>query len=379
MFQYKNIYAVPSFHSKIQFACEVRRLFFKINPDVIAVELPEGVREKVIEGINHLPYISVVMYEERRKKKYAYIPIDPGDSIIEAIRLGLEYKKPIEFVDMDVKNYRNKQFMYGFDDYTITRIGLNKYYSLLLPFLKVSNYGTKDYHRELFMVKNLKKLMKKYENKKILFVLGMGHWERIKGFLKKSKIKNVENVIKREEVKIFNLSPNSYIYVLREIPYVTYIYELTRSEIKSPEDFFDKLDTYRRLYLEAKEKYFKAYGEPIHLQKLKILFQYSRNYALLEKKLIPELFHLVISAKNVVDDDYAGEVYDLALSYLFFDKKQKYPTIEIKRNLGELDSRKVKLRRRIPVEKTVYKQIPLKRRPKEKYDGERKKKWRVKL
>ncbi|MFX0137659.1 MAG: hypothetical protein ACFFDN_28730, partial [Candidatus Hodarchaeota archaeon] len=131
MFQYQNIYAVPSFHSKIQFACEVRMLFFKINPEVIAVELPEGVREKVLEGVNHLPYISVVMYEERKKKKYAYVPIDPGDSIIEAIRLGLEYKKPIEFVDLDVKNYRNKQFTYGFDDYSIIKIGLNKYYELL--------------------------------------------------------------------------------------------------------------------------------------------------------------------------------------------------------------------------------------------------------
>ncbi|NVM04773.1 MAG: hypothetical protein HWN67_20805, partial [Candidatus Helarchaeota archaeon] len=376
MFQYQNIYAIPSFHSKIQFACEVRRLFFKIDPDVIAVELPEGVREKVIEGVNHLPYISVVMYEERKKKKYAYVPIDPGDSIIEAIRLGLEYKKPLEFIDLDVKNYRNKQFTYGFDDYSITKIGLDKYYGLLLPFLKKSNYGTKDYHRELYMVKNLKKLMKKYKDKKILFVLGMGHWERIKGLLKRPKIKNMENVIKREEVKIFNLSPDSYIHVLREIPYITYLYQTTRSEIKSPKDFFDKLEAYKTLYLKAKDKYFKAYGEPIHLQKLKILLQYSRNYALLEKKLIPDLFHLVVSAKNVVDDDYAGEVYDLALSYLFFDKKQKYPTVEIRRNLGELESRKVQIRRRIPVEKQVYRKIPLKRHPKEKYEGEWEKKWK---
>lgn len=103
MFQYQNIYVIPSFHSKIQFACEVRKLFFKINPDIIAVELPESVREKVIEGINHLPNISVVMYEEKAKKKYAYVPIDPADSIIEAIRLGLEYDLPIKFIDLDVK------------------------------------------------------------------------------------------------------------------------------------------------------------------------------------------------------------------------------------------------------------------------------------
>ena len=104
MIRYQNVYVVPSFHSKIQFACEVRRLFFDIRPDVIAVELPEGVRKEVLEGINHLPNISVVMYAET-KKRFAYIPIDPADSLIEAIRLGLEYKIPVEFVDLDVNNY----------------------------------------------------------------------------------------------------------------------------------------------------------------------------------------------------------------------------------------------------------------------------------
>ncbi|MHA1379801.1 MAG: hypothetical protein ACTSRG_15630 [Candidatus Helarchaeota archaeon] len=375
-FQFKNIYAVPSFHAKIQFACEVRKLFFEIDPDIIVVELPESVREKIVEGVNHLPFISVVMYEERKKKKYAYIPIDPADSIIEAVRLGLEYDKPIKFIDLDVKNYRNKQFTFGFDDYIINKIGFRTFYELLLPYLKRSNYGTKDYNRELFMAKNLKKLIHEYKDEKILFVLGMGHWERIQGFLKREHLKEVKSEIKREKIKIFNLSQTSFIHVLREIPYITYIYELARPEIKSPKDFFDKLEAYTKLYLDAKDQYFKNFGEPVHLQKLKNILQYSRNYALVEKKIIPDLFHLVVSAKNNVDDDYAAEVYELALTYPFMDQDQKYPSVEIKKRKGELGNRSIKLKRRIPLEKTVYRKIPLKKRPKEKYKGEWVEEWR---
>ncbi len=374
-FQFKNIYAVPSFHAKIQFACEVRKLFFELNPDIIAVELPSSVKEKVIEGIKHLPNISVVMYEETKKKKYAFVPIDPADSIIEAIRLGLEFKKPIEFIDLDVKNYRNKQFMYGLDDYAVNKIGLDKFYELLKPFLARSNYGTKDYQRELYMVKNLKKMMEDNKDKKIMFVLGMGHWQRIKELLKREETKEIESEIKRDEIKVFNLSPKSYLHVLREIPYVTYIYEITRSSIKSPQDFFDKLDAYKKLYMDAKATYFDDFGEPIHLYKMKTIFQYSRNYALVEKKLIPDLYHLVVSAKNIVDDDYAGIVYDLAMSYPFMDKKQKYPTVEIKKQKSQLGSRSVKIKRRVPVEETEYRKIPLKRRPQEEYEGQWEEKW----
>lgn len=273
-----------------------------------------------------------------------------------------------------LKNYRNKQFHF-IDEYSISKIGLEKFYDLLLPYFSKSSYGTKDYKRELYMVRNLKILMNKYKDKKILFVLGMGHWERIKEFLRKEKIEDIENDIKRKEIKIFNLSPKSYMEVLREIPYITYLYEINRSNVKTSEDFFDKLEAYKQLYLDAKDNYFDNFGESIHVQKLKTILQYSRNYSLIEKKLIPELFHLIISAKNIVDDDYAGEVYDLAMRYFFFDKESKYPTVEIKRKRGLFESRTVSLERRIPVEEAEYRKIPLKRRPKEKYKGEWKEKW----
>jgi len=193
--------------------------------------------------------------------------------------------------------------------------------------------------------------------------------------LAKKNTKIIENEIKREEIRIFNLSPASYIHILREIPYITYLYEIHRPEIKSPKDFFDKLEGYKRLYLDSKEKYFEEFNEPVSLQKLKLILQYSRNYAFIENKIIPDLFHLVVSAKNIVDDDYAAIVYETAMSYPFFDTKQKYPTVEIKKKRATIDSRTIKLRRRVPVEKTVYRKIPLKRRPKEKYKGEWERKW----
>ena len=103
--RYENIYVIPTFHCRIEFAKLVKKAFFKIYPDVIAVELPNTIKEHVIEGIDRLPYLSLIGYADMLDpKKMIFVPIDPGDSIIEAIQIGKKYNIPLEFIDFSVKN-----------------------------------------------------------------------------------------------------------------------------------------------------------------------------------------------------------------------------------------------------------------------------------
>ncbi|MHA1799564.1 MAG: hypothetical protein ACTSVY_14045 [Candidatus Helarchaeota archaeon] len=370
---FKNIHAIPSFHSRIQFAIEVRKAFFKIKPDLITVELPDALKDKVIEGIMRLPYISIIGYEELGHRKISYVPIDPGDSIIEGIRLGIENNVPVKFIDLDVVRYRQKAYdIKWLNEYMIQKIGLEKYYSALSNFVKKSNPGTKDYNRERYMASRLKVLMKKHE--KILFILGMAHWKRIRGFLERN-IKDVKQSVERENIEVFNLSKKSFREVLRELPYITYLYELSREKTKKSTEYFDKLEGFKTIYLEAKNNYYKEFGENISVHDMKMIMQFARNYGFVEDSLVPNLYHLVISAKAIHDDDYAGEVYDLAISYPFYKKDANYREIEIKRKKGIVDKRTIGLRRRLPVGKLDRRKIPIKRRPKEKEKGEWQKKW----
>ena len=104
--KYKNLYVIPTFHSRIDFAKLARTAFFKIFPDLIAVELPNNVREEVIEGIERLPFLSLIAYADTLDPaQMNFIPIDPGDSIMEGVKIGLEHNVPVEFIDLSVKNY----------------------------------------------------------------------------------------------------------------------------------------------------------------------------------------------------------------------------------------------------------------------------------
>ena len=76
--KYKNIYIIPTFHSRIEFARLVRIAYFKVFPDVIAIELPDNMRDEVTEGIERLPFLSLIAYADTlNPKKMNFIPIDP--------------------------------------------------------------------------------------------------------------------------------------------------------------------------------------------------------------------------------------------------------------------------------------------------------------
>ncbi|TFG05206.1 MAG: hypothetical protein EU539_09665, partial [Promethearchaeota archaeon] len=364
--KFKNLYIIPTFHSRLEFTKLVRKAYFMIFPDVICVELPDNIRDEVIEGINRLPYLSLIAYADTlNPTKLNFVPIDPGDSIIEATRTGLDYEIPIEFIDLSVKDYMPPAFKLP-DDYSINKLGLKLFYEKVSEYFEedfwkkknklrdkinledfIQNQDIdqlneeeasfqKDILREKYMASHLHRMMPLYN--RILFVVGMGHWENIRYFLENpEKIENVDfNLIPHEFVKIYNIKSSDARFLLRELPYNTHKwlkfrkrYSKTKLDIiDTPDELFKILDSYskkdnvRKILLKSKYLYEEEFKEFVDLHKLKTLFQYTRNLSLTEKRLLPNLTQLLISSKNIVDDDYAWKVFDIATKYPHDDESQ---------------------------------------------------------
>ncbi|NIP72451.1 MAG: hypothetical protein GWO16_05210, partial [Gammaproteobacteria bacterium] len=125
-----NVYAVPSLHGRVRFAGLVRRAFFALRPDAIAVELPATLERSIREGVERLPYLSVVGYQdfdEELEKVQQILPVTPDDSLVEAVRLGMAHGVPVHFIDRDVVNYQSAPLRAA-DDYLVERIGLEAYW-----------------------------------------------------------------------------------------------------------------------------------------------------------------------------------------------------------------------------------------------------------
>jgi len=417
--KYKNIYVIPTFHSRIEFAKLVRLALFKVFPDVIAVELPNNIREEILEAINRLPFLSLIGYADTlNPKRMNFIPIDPGDSIMESLKIGLEHNIPIEFIDLSVSEYLPPGFKLP-DDYAINQIGLHKFYQQILEYFKkeikdkkeklreevnledflknqekidkVYDFIEKDILREKYMAAHLLKMMPLYH--RILLIIGMAHWEDVKYYIENpEKIEDVDlELIPHKYVKIYNIKGSDARFILRELPYHTYKWLKFRDEfskeklenIESPKELYSILNLYnkieqvRKILIKAKYDYEEEFKEFVDLHKLKTLFQYSRNLSLADQRLLPNLYHLLISAKNIVDDDYAWKVMEKATKYPYDDESDNYETLKMSLE-GAYDpsGRYIKLRRHHPYIYGKEKNVPLKKKPKEKYPGEWRDQWK---
>jgi len=416
--KFKNIYVIPTFHSRIEFAKLVRTALFKVFPDIIAVELPNNIQDEVIEAIERLPFLSLIGYADTlNPKKLNFIPVDPGDSIVESIRIGLEHNISIEFIDLSVSEYLPPSFKLP-DDYAINQIGLLKFYQQIAKYFqnkfkdekdtlknKVNledflknqenvdqkyNFLEKDILREKYMAAHLLKLMSIYH--RVLLIIGMAHWENVKYYIENPEI--IEDVdlelIPHKYVKIYNIKGSDARFILRELPYHTYKWLKFRDEfskkklenIETPEELYtilnsyNKIDQIRTILIKAKYDYEEEFKEFVDLHKLKTLFQYSRNLSLTDQRLLPNLYHLLITSKNIVDDDYAWKVMEKATKYPYDDESDNYETLKMGLEGGyDPSGRYIKLRRHHPYTYGKEKEVPLKEKPEEKYPGEWRDKW----
>jgi len=75
---------VPILHNRMEFALEVRRQFEEFKPDHVAVEYPDTLEPKILQGVKRLPLLSVVFYEEK-DGAFTYLLLEPTDAQVEAI------------------------------------------------------------------------------------------------------------------------------------------------------------------------------------------------------------------------------------------------------------------------------------------------------
>ena len=88
IFEWGNVRLVPVVHNRIEFALEVRHQFASFKPEIVAIEYPSTIGEKIVGGIKRLPLLSVVYYEED-DHTFIYLPLEPTDGQVEATRLAL--------------------------------------------------------------------------------------------------------------------------------------------------------------------------------------------------------------------------------------------------------------------------------------------------
>ncbi len=366
LFEWRNISLVPICHNRAEFALEVRDRFASFKPEIVAVEYPSTIGEKVLEGVKRLPLLSVVYYEEDNHT-FIYLPLEPTDGLVEAVRLALSKNLPIYFIDRDTEGYPLERSPMP-DPYSIRRIGYWKYCESYLKAYPERLPGRQDQLRERTMAYHLQQL--EGEGKRVLFVGGLAH---LTGLLESLDTPQVPVIGKRsrEGVMLAHLHKDSSREIMTEMPFFAALYEKSRDNPTMPE--LDRLHAIDQLIEKATKDYIKSSKEELTVSQLRVFNKFVRNYALVSGYLTPDLYQILIAARGAVDDNFAYEVWDNATEYPW---QTETPGLEVLRIRGEdlfIDQKKIKFHRHFKSLRRRLVPVPVKKRQKERFPGEWKK------
>jgi hypothetical protein len=379
--QFGNIHALPVLHYRMEFAHLVRQAVEFLRPDCIAIELPSTIEDHFLRAIRRLPEISVLSYDVNTANllhgkvvdagsQNVYLMIEPADPLVEAARQALERLLPLHLVDIDLDSYPIHEEPLP-DSYAVQRIGLAAYYREFSAAFKDIPPEQEDLRREKGMAFRLQQLGKQHE--RVLFVCGMFHMARIGEFLCLPQAEPLTRV-RRGNIRIFNLQPESCGEILGEFPFVSAIYELRRKQIPMAQEppgltlrkrysafeliaggkqhvdeaailqaaleksarqvgaegeMPDRQRVMLHIFLEAARHYRQETGDSIHIWQKRAFFRFARNCALLDGLLLPDLYHQLTAARSCIDDNFAYAYCRLATRYPWQKETSDIPTIRL--------------------------------------------------
>jgi hypothetical protein len=355
----QSLTLLPVIHESGDYALEVRREILDGHFDCLAVALPPSFQEPVIQGIERLPEISAVMQREQgHPGTMNFVPIDPCQGVIMGIRIALQEYLPCHFVDMEVGTYDVYEGIFP-DPHALKKLPREPFLAALLPSIPRPSHGSQREYRIAYMANQLRMLEAEYKN--ILFICSVLDWPWIRSAYH-SKTLGPEPDRAFEPAKLYSVPAGTLYFMLGEIPYITSLYEKSREDLTSDE--FLSIDGVKELLIEARKRWIARHDLTQHHlnpQVLQIYMKYVRNLTLLDRRLTPDLYTLVVAAKQIGGDSFAVSLVETARDYPYQpDKDNGYSTVTLGMDRGELaDGEVVSLKNRLAGEQKVWRKLPL--------------------
>lgn len=356
----KKVQLLPVIHGSGNFSREVRQRILSSGCNCLAVCLPPEFQTTVEEGLQKLPYISISALEES-KGTLSYVPIDPVQPVIMALRIAQQEGIARKFIDLSVPQYETRHMDFP-DSFALHGLSLEKFAVALLPFIKRPPANNQHDQRARWMAYQLHQLEMDYS--KVVLVCSILDWPWIKqAYDERSKYSKPDTP--DGHPALYGLEPNSLFFALSEFPYITYLYEKNRQELKS--DRGVSIDGVKEIMLKARENFLAKHKVRYHnltSQTFQVYLQYVRNLTLMERRLTPDLYTLVISAKQIGGDAYAIALMEAARDYPFQKEETGLDTLALGINQAVLeDDQVINMRNRLLETQFEWRNLDLKPNP----------------
>jgi hypothetical protein len=361
---------LPVVPGRLEFAIEARRRILKQRPDVVAVELPATLERLYLDAVERLPQISVIIYndgEYHRDPEAAsaiYVPVEPADPFIEAVRTAQEIDAQVVFADPDSAERPHLPDTYP-DTHALTAITLDQYVEAYRVYPQPRSPEIDQFAEAIAW-----KLQGADPFAEVLVVISLNLLDPVLDAMERPQ--NEPKRRRRYELQLVNPHPDCLGEVTLEYPFLQEKYEEFRLKPETPlaGSVTDRRRAQMVLFREAETAYEMNTGETMHSWQRRLLARYSRNLAIIHHDLTASLYDLTIAARSIVDENYAWDVWETASRYSPQQASTDIETVNISGDEVWLNTKRLRLRRRLPSTKRRVGNLGLKRRKKEKVAGE---------
>lgn len=367
-----RITVLPVVHGSGDFSLEVRRVLLSENFDCLAVPLPESFQSSVEEAIDALPVPTIVVRSEEPAYRPAaeheeddsppqasFVPIDPCQPVIAALRFALQEQMPREYIDFEAQGFHNTNISLP-DPYALKKVAIEKFSAAVLPSLPRPH---DPWHQEriAWMAHRLRQLERKHQ--RVLFVCSVADWPWVReAYLERTPVAPPHGP--EHEPEIYKVAPETLIFLLGELPFLTGLYERARAELDDDENL--SIDGIKEMLLTSRERYrkeLKGRARLITPHLLSNYLKYVRNLSLIERRMTPDLYTLIVAAQQTAGDQFAIHVAETARSYPY-DAPLHYDTFQMGIDQGQLPGGDVvQMQNRLPGNPLVWRSCQLNRRP----------------
>lgn len=380
---------LPVVHGSADSATQVRHWLLEHPPKCLAIPLPPSFFGPVMEGVLELPNPSIVMQpiepkyrteytgeetDDEEQQTQTYVPIDPCQPVIAALRLAIEEHWRIEFIDEESAEYT--PFTSNLPDpYALKHLPLEMFATACLPWL------TPPANREVIrrlehQSARLHELRKKYSQ--VTMITSLQEWPWLRDRIKTDQArKNRDDLLTESDDSLsaperFAVDPRTLIFLFGELPFITAYYEHQRRKLDDNAQL--TIDGVKHLLLSARSSYLQDFGKRARRITPLLLTQclkYMRNLTLMENRLTPDLYTMVVAAQQIMGDQFAIHLVNTAKEYGYYDDTSPMSVVKLGVDQAQLpDGDVVNTVSRLPGPPVVWRSLQLRISP-EKLDQQK--------
>jgi hypothetical protein len=369
-----RIAVLPIIHGSGDFAVEVRRVMLSADFDCLAVPLPPSFQSDVERAVDFLPAVTAVVQPEPPRfdrawtaeedednesaRACSYVPVDPCQGVIAAIRIAIGEQIPRAFIDQETAEFEPLGAVLP-DPYALKRVPSERFAAAVLPAVPRPARRQQS-ARCVAMAGRLRTLESRHRS--ILLVASIMDWPWIREAYHESSPAEEDDDV--EPTQILSVDPATLVFFLGELPFVTGQYEQARANLDDDENL--SIDGVKALLLAARDGYrrdLKSRARSVTPKLMSVYFQYVRNLSLVERRLTPDLYSLIVGAQQIFGDQFAIHLAEAAREYPDAGASP-FPPLQMGIDRARLpDGDVVRMKNRLPGQSVVWRKCELHPRP----------------